>query len=231
MRAYKDPTADAAIANVQRERQPKKRKHNGVARYYEQKEGKGKHVRINRAEWFYSKMRRCIEEVNMKLKIEYLSPGELTPYENNAKLHPAEQIEQIKKSINEFGYADPIAIDKNNVVVEGHGRLIAARELGLEMIPVIRLGELTEEQRKAYTLVHNKLTMNSNFDFDILMDELESIAEIDMADFGFLDTSSFDWGKVPDVSEETYEEPEHEMLECPSCHHVDRKIHFKRVKT
>lgn len=103
----------------------------------------------------------------MELKIEYLSPGELIPYENNAKRHPAEQIEQIKESIKEFGFNDPIAIDKGNVIVEGHGRLIAAQEMGLEKVPVIRLDELTEEQRKAYTLVHNKLTMNSGFDFSM----------------------------------------------------------------
>lgn len=165
----------------------------------------------------------------MELKIEYVSPDSLTPYENNAKLHPEEQIEQIKKSIEQFGFNDPIAVDKNNVIIEGHGRLTAAQELGMDKVPVIKLDELTDEQRKAYTLAHNKLTMNSNFDFDILVSELDAIKEIDMSDFGFLDVGDFDWNEVPDVSEETYEEPEHEMLECPSCHHVDRKIHFKKV--
>lgn len=128
----------------------------------------------------------------MELKVEYLSPGELKPYENNAKRHPAEQIEQIKRSIEEFGFNDPIAIDKGNVVVEGHGRLIAAVELGLETVPVIRLNELTDEQRRAYTLVHNKLTMNSDFDTDILNLELDSI-DLDMSQFGFdLDLDDID---------------------------------------
>ena len=110
---------------------------------------------------------------------------DIIPYENNAKLHPQEQIEQIKKSILEFGNNDPIAVDKNNVVIEGHGRLLALKELGYEKVEVIKLGHLTEEQRKAYTLIHNKLTMNTDFDMDILMEELQSIEDIDMAFFDF----------------------------------------------
>lgn len=110
---------------------------------------------------------------------------DIIPYENNAKLHPQEQIEQIKKSILEFGNNDPIAVDKNNVVIEGHGRLLALKELGYEEIEVIKLEHLTDEQRKAYTLIHNKLTMNTDFDMDILMEELQSIEDIDMAFFDF----------------------------------------------
>ena len=132
----------------------------------------------------------------MKLKIEYLPPGDLKPYENNAKRHPAEQIEQIKESIREFGFNDPIAIDKGNVVIEGHGRLIAAIELGMDKVPVIRLDDLTEEQRKAYTLVHNKLTMNSDFDLNILSLELEDLSDFNMEIFGF----------DPDILEEAEEQ-------------------------
>ena len=119
----------------------------------------------------------------MELKIEYLPIEELRPYANNAKEHPAEQIEQIKKSIQEFGFDDPIGIWKDEIV-EGHGRLIAALELGIETVPVIRLDHLTDEQRRAYTLVHNKLTMNSDFNLDLLRIELDDI-DIDMTDFGF----------------------------------------------
>lgn len=122
----------------------------------------------------------------MALKVEYLKTEELTPYAGNAKLHPAEQIEQIKRSIEEFGFNDPIAIwGADNTIIEGHGRLIAAEELGIEKVPVIRLDELTDEQRKAYTLVHNKLTMNTDFSFDILQAELDEINNIDMTEFGF----------------------------------------------
>ena len=122
----------------------------------------------------------------MELKIEYVNINSIKPYKNNAKLHPEEQIEQIKKSIKQFGMDDPIGIWKNEIV-EGHGRLIACKELGYTEVPIIRLDHLTDEERKAYTLAHNKLTMNSDFDFNILNDELMSFDTIDMSDFGFDD--------------------------------------------
>ena len=130
-----------------------------------------------------------------RLKVEYLNIDELKPYKNNAKIHTAEQIEQIKNSIQKFGMNDPIAIGKDNLIVEGHGRLIACKELNITEVPIIRLDHLTDEERKAYTLAHNKLTMNSDFDIDILNDELDNILNIDMSDFGFdlgvLDSDEF----------------------------------------
>lgn len=119
------------------------------------------------------------------MKIEKLNIAEITEYENNAKLHPREQIEQIKKSIQEFGNNDPIAIDENNVIIEGHGRYKALQELGYDEVEVIRLSHMSEEQKRAYILAHNKLTMNSGFDIELLNSELESIVNIDMEDFGF----------------------------------------------
>lgn len=119
-----------------------------------------------------------------KLKIEYVDINSIKPYKNNAKLHPKEQIEQIKKSIEQFGMDDPIGIWKDEIV-EGHGRLIACKELGYTEVPIIRLDHLSDEERKAYTLAHNKLTMNSDFDLGILNDELDDILNIDMSDFGF----------------------------------------------
>lgn len=119
----------------------------------------------------------------MELKIEYLPIEEIKPYAGNAKRHPAEQIEQIKNSIKEFGFDDPIAI-WNGEIVEGHGRYIAANEMGIDIVPVIRLDHLTDEQRRAYNIAHNKLTMNSDFNLELLQLELESL-ELDMTDFGF----------------------------------------------
>lgn len=117
----------------------------------------------------------------IKIKI-----GDLKPYEKNAKIHTKEQIEQIKKSIEEFGMNDPLAVwGKDNLIIEGHGRLQALKELGYEEVECIRLDHLTDEERKAYTLAHNKLTMNTDFDFDILEQELNDIDTIDMSDFGF----------------------------------------------
>lgn len=136
-----------------------------------------------------------------KLKIEYVDINSIKPYEKNAKLHPEEQIEQIKKSIEQFGMDDPIGIWKDEIV-EGHGRLIACKELGFTEVPIIRLDHLTDEERKAYTLAHNKLTMNSDFDFNILDSELAEL-NIDMSDFGFenIDINVEDYGtefELPD---------------------------------
>ena len=130
----------------------------------------------------------------MELKIEYVDINSIRPYEKNAKLHPEEQIEQIKKSIEQFGMDDPIGIWKDEIV-EGHGRLIACKKLGYTEVPIIRLDHLTDEERKAYTLAHNKLTMNSDFDFNILDSELAEI-DIDMSEFGFkeLDINMDDYG-------------------------------------
>ena len=121
----------------------------------------------------------------MKLKVDYIPIEQLKPYEKNAKIHTQEQIEQIKKSIQEFGMNDPIGIwGKDNLIVEGHGRLQACKELGMKEVPVIRIDDLTDEQRRAYTLVHNQTTMNTGFDLDVLNEELENLS-IDMTEYGF----------------------------------------------
>lgn len=119
------------------------------------------------------------------MQIEKINIDDLTPYEGNAKLHPQEQIEQIITSIERYGNNDPIAVwGKDNIIVEGHGRYLALQEMGVDEVEIIRLDHMTDEERREYTLVHNKLTMNTDFDFDILMDELDSL-DADMTDFGF----------------------------------------------
>ena len=130
------------------------------------------------------------------MRIELLAIDKIKKYENNAKLHPREQIEQIKKSILEFGNNDPIAVDENNVIIEGHGRYLALSELGYTDIEVIRLSHLTDEQKKAYILAHNKLTMNSGFDMEVLELELEDIININMEDFGF------DFEEIEEIEED-----------------------------
>ena len=119
------------------------------------------------------------------MKLERLRVSDLKPYENNAKIHTPEQVVQIIRSIEELGFNDPIAVDENNMIIEGHGRLLALQEMGWKEVDCIRLEGLTEEQKKAYIHIHNQLTMNTGFDLDILEEELKSIVGIDMGFFGF----------------------------------------------
>lgn len=122
----------------------------------------------------------------MTLKIENISIKKLMPYENNARKHTEEDVQTIINSIQEFGFNDPVGVwGENNIIVEGHGRFLAAKKLGIKEIPCIRLDELSDEQRKAYSLAHNKTAEMSTWDFDKLEMELESISSIDMSGFGF----------------------------------------------
>lgn len=121
-----------------------------------------------------------------ELKIEYLPVGSLKPYERNARKHADADVQTIVASIREFGFDDPIGVwGKDNLIVEGHGRLIAAKQLGMETVPVIHLDHLTDEQRRAYALAHNKTAEMSEWDFDLLGGELDNIFDIDMERFGF----------------------------------------------
>ena len=122
----------------------------------------------------------------MNMVIEWVSPGELIPYEGNAKQHPPEQVKRIANSIKAFGWQQPIVVDRENVVVIGHGRLFAAKDLMLDTVPIVRADNLTEEQINALRLADNK-TNESEWDFGKLEEELAalSIAGMDMAQFGF----------------------------------------------
>lgn len=119
------------------------------------------------------------------MKIVKRKISELKPYENNAKIHTPEQVAQIKESIRQFGFNDPIAIDEHDMVIEGHGRLLALQDMGETEVECIPLEGLTDEQKRAYIHIHNQLTMNTGFDLDILEQELRSIEGIDMGFFGF----------------------------------------------
>ena len=130
-----------------------------------------------------------------EMNVEWLSPGELIPYAGNAKLHPPGQVEHIANSIKAFGWKQPIVVDKDNVVIIGHGRLMAAKELMLDKVPVVFADDLTEEQANALRLADNK-TNESEWDFGKLEEELAAldISGIDMTDFGFEELSSLGGG-------------------------------------
>ena len=120
-----------------------------------------------------------------QIEIKYKSIKDLKPYKKNAKKHPKEQIERIANSIKEFGFTQPVIIDKDNYVVAGHGRILGAKKAGIKNIPTVCLEDLTEEQIKAFRLVDNK-TNESDWDFSLLDEELGILAQdIDMELFGF----------------------------------------------
>ena len=153
------------------------------------------------------------------MEIVYLAPEELTPYDRNTRQHTPTDIEQIKTSILRVGFDDPIGIwGAKNIVVEGHGRLIAAKELGLERVPCIRLDHMTDAQRRDYAIRHNRTQELSSWDFDKLEQEIAAlmIAGTDMSDLKFA---------LKGLAEEN---PEQDFLDaekqqnhvCPRCGHV-----------
>lgn len=125
------------------------------------------------------------------LTVEKIRTNLIKEKKGNAKVHTHEQIEQIKTSILEFGFNDPIAIDENNIIIEGHGRYMACKELDYKEIECVRITGLTETQKTAYAIAHNQLTLNTEFDLSKLELQLSEIgADIDMSDFGI---EPMDW--------------------------------------
>ena len=125
----------------------------------------------------------------MELEVKKVPIGELLEYEGNAKLHSHHQVDEIANSISEFGFNDPIAAwhnkDGDAEIIEGHGRLMAARKLGIKQVPVVFLDGLSDGQRRAYALVHNKTTQDSGFDPETILREMEELEGFDWESFGF----------------------------------------------
>lgn len=123
-----------------------------------------------------------------KLKIVKLRIDSLTMDPENAKLHPDYQVQQIKKSIEDFGMNDPIGVwGENNLIVEGHGRVMAMQLLGETEIDCIRLDHLSEEERKAYALAHNSTNMSTGFDNSLLLKLIDDVKDnFNMEDYGIV---------------------------------------------
>ena len=132
--------------------------------------------------------------------MEYIPVGQLKPYEKNTRKHEDYDVSQIAHSIEQYGFNDPIGIwGKDNIIVEGHGRLLAAKKLGMKEVPCIRLDDLTDKQRREYAILHNKTAELSSWDFDLLA---EDIGELDFSGF------DIDWGLPADVEEKEIIEDE-----------------------
>ena len=149
----------------------------------------------------------------MELKIEYLPIKALKPYEKNTRKHQKKDVDNIARSIEKYGMCDAIGIwSDKNIIVEGHGRMLACKQLGMTEVPCVRLDHLTDEQRREYAIAHNATAELSEWDLDILSDEL---AELDLSDF------DFDFG-IEDEEEET--ETEHSADDTERKSLVDRFI-------
>ena len=127
--------------------------------------------------------------------------NDLIPYIRNARTHSESQIAQIAASIKEFGFLSPIIIAEDNTILAGHGRLAAARKLGLKQVPCVKESHLTETQRRAYIIADNKLSLNAGWDEDILAIEL---SELQGADFD-LDLLGFDESELASIFEDDKE--------------------------
>lgn len=163
------------------------------------------------------------------MQIIYKKIEDLKPYENNPRFND-EAVQYVANSIRQFGFKVPMVIDKDNVIVAGHTRYKASMELGLKEVPCIVADDLNEEQIKAFRLADNKVSEKATWDFELLDEELQDIININMEDFDFKVTD-INWDDIQELTENNYEQPEHNMLECPKCHHIDRDIHFKKVES
>ena len=126
------------------------------------------------------------------MKIESIKLDKLIPYARNSRTHSDQQVAQVAASIREFGFTNPVLIDSEDGIIAGHGRVMAARKLGLAEVPCIRLGHLTETQKRAYIIADNKLALNSGWDEEMLGLELADLRE---ADFD-LDLVGFDGEEI-----------------------------------
>lgn len=129
------------------------------------------------------------------LKVEYRSVEALIPYANNARTHSKEQVAQIAASIAEFGFVNPVLVGEDGVLIAGHGRLLAARQLGMESVPSISLSHLSEAQRKALVIADNRIALNAGWDEELLRLELEALGDLDFD----LDVLGFNPAEIDDL--------------------------------
>jgi ParB-like chromosome segregation protein Spo0J len=164
-------------------------------------------------------------EDHSSLEIEYLAVSQLIPYVSNSRTHSDEQVTQIAASFKEFGFTNPILTDGESGIIAGHGRLQAAKKLGLAQVPTIALRGLTKAQKRAYVIADNKLALNAGWDMELLKVELQDLgaANFDLLLTGFdlgelaalFDEPSFDPGTEDDQGK--LDELAPKMVQCPHC--------------
>ena len=167
-----------------------------------------------------------IKTMNMVIKNRPVA--DLIPYARNARQHSDAQVAQIAASIREFGFLNPVIVDGDNGIIAGHGRVMAARKLGMESVPTVEAAHLTEAQKRAYILADNKLALNAEWDTELLRIELGDIDasgfELDKIGFN-VDELSWLISGTPDFEPGTEEdqgkldELAPKMVCCPECGH------------
>ena len=149
------------------------------------------------------------------MKIKQMRISELKPYPKNPRINDG-AVDAVAASIREFGWKQPLVVDKDGVIVAGHTRYKAAQKLGIEEVPVVVADDLTPEQVKAYRLADNKTAELAEWDFAKLDEELAEL-DFDMSEFGFdADGIDFD-SEVAAKTESEYEEKEEQLVVCPNC--------------
>ena len=150
------------------------------------------------------------------MKITEMSVTDISPYANNPR-NNEKAVDLVANSIREFGFNQPIVVDKNNVIVVGHTRWLAAQELGIDKVPVYKAENLTEQEAKAYRLADNKTAEESAWDFEALEAELDDI-DMDMSQFGF---ENVDLSNIDDLFEDAEQKEKSEgtdhIITCPHC--------------
>jgi ParB-like chromosome segregation protein Spo0J len=158
------------------------------------------------------------------MKIETIKTDTLVPYARNAKLHDESQVSKIASSIREFGFNNPVLVDgeKPPGIIAGHGRVLAAKKLGLAEVPCIRLAHLSEAQKRAYILADNRLAeLGGGWDSEMLKLELADLGEldVDLEGIGFGDDFQIEEPNFePGTEDEQGKLDEKSPIECPHCH-------------
>lgn len=164
------------------------------------------------------------------LHVETMPLTSLLPFATNARTHSDEQVAQIAASIKEFGWTNPILIDGESGIIAGHGRLLAARKLGMAEVPVIQLDGMTDTQKRAYIIADNKLALNAGWDDELLRLELEelNVEEFKMELLGF-DANELNIAMglgvdfQPGTEDDQGKLDELAQIICPSCGHEFHK--------
>jgi DNA modification methylase len=164
-----------------------------------------------------------IDLSDKKLNIQYIHIASLKKYERNAKKHPKNQIEILKKSIQQFGFRNPILIDNEHIVIAGHGRLIAAEELGLVEVPCILIDDLTPEQVKAYRIMDNK-SQESGWDFELLKLDFQELKDLNFD----LSTTGFTFGEIQKTGVSMFTEDEPELIDVSAYQRIKETTGVKR---